>query len=105
MKIFQRWLRRLDLTKGVLPPFAFCDMNWWDIKSIRVTVSDTEILPPKWGCAGTPVRWPVEAVGVHLWRGLLRKEGLRYSQADVSPFSYLGRLYSHAEQIYNARLQ
>lgn len=104
MKIFQRWLRRLGLAKGVLPPSAFCDMNWWDIKHIRVTVSDIEVLPPKWGCAGTPVRWPAEAVGVHLWRGLLRKEGLAYGMAEVSSRSYLGRLYSHAEQVYLQRL-
>lgn len=105
MKRFQRWLCRLDMTKGVIPPSVFCDMNWWDVKSIRVTVSDTEILPPKWGCAGTPIRWPAEAVGVHLWRGLLRKEGLAYAKAEVSPLSYLGRLYSHAEQVYLQRLE
>ena len=103
MKRFQKWLSRLDLGKGVLGPSVFCDMNWWDVKSISVTVSDTESLPPKWGVAGTPVRWPAETVGVHLWRGLLRKEGLPYWMADVSPLSYLGRLYRHAEEIYNSR--
>lgn len=105
LKNFQKWLRRLELTKGVLQPSVFCDMNWWDVKAIRVTISDREFLPAKWGVAGTAVKWPAEAVGVHLWRGLLRKEGLPYGKADVSPLSYLGRLYRQAEQVYHERLE
>lgn len=105
LKSFQKWLRRLDLAKGVLQPSVFCDMNWWDVKAIRVTISVTEHLPPKWGVPGTAVRLPAEAVGVHLWRGLLRKEGLLYGKADVSPLSYLGRLYQQAEQVYLQRLE
>lgn len=103
-KLFQRALARLGLTKGALQPSVFCDMNWWDVKSICGTISDRGSLPAKWGWPGTPVKLPEEAVGAHCWRGLLRKGGLKYAKADVSPLSYLGRLYQQAEQAYLARL-
>jgi hypothetical protein len=104
LKKFTKWVERLGLAKGVLQPSVFCDMNWWDLRAITVTVDDTDILPAKLGHAGTPVRWPAEAVGVHLWRGLLRQKGMAYGKAAVNPRSYLGRLYSHAEQVYLQRL-
>jgi hypothetical protein len=103
-KDFGKWLTRLGLDKGVLQPSAFCDMNWWDIKNIFGTVSVTDTLPVKWGVPGTAVKWPEEALGIHCWRGLLRKEGLPYEKAaDFSPLSYLGRLYHHAGLAYAAR--
>jgi hypothetical protein len=105
LKSFQKWLRRLDLTKGVLQPSVFCDMAWMNVKDITVTVSDTEHLPPKWGVPGCSVIPPPEAIGVHCWRGLLRKNGIKYGKLDVSPLSYLGRLYRHAEDVYAAKLE
>ena len=105
LKLFHKWIARLDLANGVLQPSVFCDMNWWDVKSICGTISDRGSLPPKWGWSGTSVKLPEEAVGVHLWRGLLRKQGLKYGKADVSPLSYLGRLYRQAEQVYQQQLE
>jgi hypothetical protein len=104
LKDFRKWITRLGLAKGVLQPSVFCDMNWWDVKRIFVTITDGSELPPKWGVPGTKVRWPAEAVGIHCWRGLLRKEGLPYEKAaDFSPLSYLGRLYRHAGLAYASR--
>lgn len=103
-KLFQKLLTRMDLAKGVLQPSVFCDMNWTQIKSICVTMSDTEKLPVKFGMEGGAVKLPEAALGVHLFRGLLRKQGLKYGLLDVSPLSYLGRLYRQAEQAYQARL-
>ena len=104
-KLFQKYLTKLDLAKGVLQPSAFCDMNWWDIKSICVTVSTGESLPPKWGCTGTTVKVPEESLGVHLWRGLLRKQGIQTAVSQVSHLSYLGRLYQQAEEAYQERFE
>lgn len=105
MKIFQRWLRRLDLAKGVLSPSVFCDGSWWSHTNFCITMSDTERFPDKWGVPGSPVIPPPEAIGVHCWRGLLRKNGIKYGKDDVSPLSYLGRLYRHAEEVYAAKLE
>lgn len=103
-KHFGKWLKRLDLLKGALQPSVFCDMNWWDVPSIFGTIGDSGSLPSKWGVDGTKVKWPAEAVGVHCWRGLLRKQGLPYEkQANFSPLSYLGRLYRQADLAYAAR--
>lgn len=104
LKLFHKCLNRLDLTKGALQPSVFCDMNWWDVKSICGTISERGSLPAKWGWPGTPVKLPEEALGVHCWRGLLRKQGIRHAKVDVSPLSYLGRLYQQAEQAYQKRL-
>ena len=101
MKHFTACLRLMGMSHGVLQPSAFCDMNWWDVGDITVAVNDSDILPSKYGVAGTAVKWPAEAVGVHLWRGLLRKRGIDYEK--VVPKSYLGRLYSEAQRAYSER--
>lgn len=101
MKKFQKWLDRLDLGKGVLQPSVFCVLPWWSVKDIFSTVSHTDILPSKYGVPGTTVKPPAESVGVHLWRGLLRAQGLAYKKAaGFSRLSYLGRLYQQAEQVF-----
>jgi len=104
LKRFGKWVRRLGLGNGVVQPSVFCDMNWWDVRAITVTVDDTDMFPAKLGWPAASVKWPEAAVGVHLWRGLLRQKGMRYAKAEVNPLSYLGRLYSHAEEVYLQRL-
>lgn len=106
LKDFRKWVKRLNLTKGVLPPAAFCDFNWFNVKQIHIRMCDTGQFQTKWGVPGPFVTPPAEAVGVHLWRGLLRKEGLPYERVEeFSRLSYLGRLYRHAEQVYASRPQ
>jgi hypothetical protein len=100
LKVFHKCLARLSLNIA-LAPEVFCDMNWWDIKDIFVTTSAVGTLPPRWGCSGTKIIPPNAALGIHLWRGLLRKQGLSYEKvAEISPLSYLGRLYQRVEQNY-----
>lgn len=89
-KLFRRYLKDY---KGVLQPSAFCDMNWWSVKEITSPIEASGSLRPKWGCRGCSVTPPKEAIGIHLWRGLLRKYGIKTQEKDVSPLSYLGRLY------------
>lgn len=103
-KLFLKYLKKFNL-KGVLQPSAFCDMNWWDVKSICGTVSMNESLPAKWGCKGTAVKVPEESLGVHLWRGQLRKHEIQTAVFQVSPLSYLGRLYRQAEEAYQERFE
>jgi hypothetical protein len=104
MKLFQKVLTRMSLDIELAAEF-FCDMNWWDINSIFITTSAVGTLPPKWGCPGTRIIPPNAAVGVHLWRGLLRKQGLKYEKmSEISPLSYLGRLYQWVEQNYQMSL-
>ena len=102
MKHFTACLKLMGMSNRVLGPSLFCDMNWWDVGDITDSVNDSDILPSKYGVPGTTVKWPEEAVGVHLWRGLLRKRGIAYETPVVS--SYLGRLYQQAEQVYQQKV-
>lgn len=102
MKHFTACLKLMGMDKGVLQPSVFCCLPWWNVGDITVAVNDSDILPSKYGVPGTTVKWPEEAVGVHLWRGLLRKRGIAYETPVVS--SYLGRLYQQAEQVYQQKV-
>jgi hypothetical protein len=102
MRHFTACLKLMGLGNRVLQPSVFCDMNWWDVGDITVAVNDSDILPSKYGVAGTAVKWPEEVVGVHLWRGLLRKRGIAYEKPPLK--SYLGRLYASAWEVYLERL-
>jgi len=100
-KNFGKIVNTLGLREGVCPPSVFCDLNFWHVAHIQHSVSITDSLPSLYGWPGSAVTLPAEAIGIHLWRGLLRKRNVA-SARDVHPQSYLGRLYTQVEALYSA---
>ena len=100
MKVFQESLTALDLHKYVEPPEFVMPVNWWDLDGIFTEGDDC--LRSKYGvpatCPDTVFNNP-KTVGVHLFRGLLRKRDLPYEDADKIPAtSLLGRLLAHVDK-------
>lgn len=110
MKVFQESLKALDLGRYVEPPEFVMPVNWWDLDGIFTPAADLEnpgCLRSKYGVPSTChtiLRNP-KTIGVHLFRGLLRKQDLPYEdRAQIPPTSLLGLLLAHVEKAAGARL-
>jgi hypothetical protein len=104
MKIFQASLTP-ELHRYIQPPEFIMPVNWWDLDGLFVEadrLSPTGCLKAKYGvqqtCA-TILKNP-KTVGIHLFRGLLRKRDLPYEdEAQIPPSSLLGRIISHVRGV------
>jgi hypothetical protein len=99
MKVFQESLTVLDLGHYVEPPEFIMPVNWWDLDGIFTPGGDC--LKSKYGvpstCPDTVFNNP-KTVGVHLFRGLLRKRDMPYEDHTKIPAtSFLGRLLNHVD--------
>jgi hypothetical protein len=99
MKVFQESLTALDLGRYVEGPEFVMPVNWWDLDGIFTAGGDC--LKSKYGvpatCPDAVFKNP-KTVGVHLFRGLLRKRDMPYEDPTKIPASsFLGRLLNHVE--------
>jgi len=100
MKIFQKTLGP-ELQKYIQPPEFIMPVNWWDLDGLFIPA---EKLTPV-GCLrskfGVPQTCPSflknpNTVGVHLFRGILRKRDLPYEDpAQIPASSLFGRIIEH----------
>ncbi len=102
MKVFQESLKTLHLDKYVEGPEFVMPVNWWDLDGIFTPAEKlaTEgCLKSKYGvpstCADDIFKNP-KVIGVHLFRGLLRKRDLPYENVPP-PTSLYGRLLAHVD--------
>jgi len=105
MKIFQASLTEVPgLHRYIQPPEFIMPVNWWDLDGMFIEadrLSPTGCLKAKYGvqqtCA-TILKNP-KTVGIHLFRGLLRKRDLPYEdEAQIPSSSLLGRIISHVRK-------
>jgi hypothetical protein len=98
MRLFQESIRELKLECYLEPPEFVMPVNWWDVDGIFKT---DPCLRPKYGVPSTCVTdifTNPATVGVHLFRGLLRKRDLPYEDRSRIPAeSLLGQLLAHVE--------
>jgi hypothetical protein len=100
MKVFQQSLIELDLGHLVEPPTFVMPVNWWDVDGIFTPMSASDHLKSKYGVPGTSLTFMKDphTIGVHLFRGLLRKRDMPYEdRSKIPPTSLLGRLFNHVE--------
>jgi hypothetical protein len=105
MRLFQESLRELDLERYLEPPEFVMPVNWWDLDGIFKT---EPCLRSKYGVPSTCVAdvfGNPATVGIHLFRGLLRKRDLPYEdRSRIPPQSMLGQLLAHVETAAGAML-
>ena len=97
MKVFQASLTP-NLHRYIQPPEFIMPVNWWDLDGIFTEGADlnpTGCMKSKYGvpqtCASL-LKNP-KTVGIHLFRGLLRKRDLPYEDpSKIPPTSFLGQL-------------
>jgi len=103
MKIFQVSLTP-ELHRYIQPPEFIMPVNWWDLDGLFI---EEQKLDPK-GClkakygveqtCATILKNP-KTVGIHLFRGLLRKRDLPYEdESKIPPTSLLGRILDHVRK-------
>jgi len=93
MKVFQKSLTGLE--KYIQPPTFMMPVNWWDVDGIFKPI---DCLQSKYGVPSTCASFMEnpETVGVHLFRGILRKRDMPYEDRSKIPAeSILGRLLEH----------
>lgn len=98
MKLFQESLKELDLSRYVEPPEFVMPVNWWDLDGLFE--AGGKCLRVKYGVAATcpSLLQNPKVIGVHLFRGLLRKQDLPYEDRSKIPAdSLLGRILAHVE--------
>ena len=107
MKVFQRSLTELGLERYVEPPEFVMPLNWWDLDGLFDPLATGDCLRPKYGVPGTCADFlrDQKTVGVHLFRGLLRKQDLPYEdRTQIPATSLLGRILAHVEKAAGAPL-
>lgn len=107
MKVFQASLKELDLGRYVEAPEFVMPINWWDLDGLFDPLEPDDCLRQKYGVPGTCLDFlrDPKTVGVHLFRGLLRKQDLPYEdRAQIPPTSMLGRILAHVERASGFRL-
>lgn len=100
MKVFQESLIELGLEDYVEPPTFVMPVNWWDLDGIFTPMSTSDHLKSKYGVPGTGLGFlkDPKTIGVHLFRGILRKRDMPYEdRSKIPPTSLLGRLFGHVE--------
>jgi len=99
LKLFKDSIKALDLHKHVQPPEFIMPLNWWDVDGIFKPGGGP--LKSKYGVPATcpdSVFDNPHVIGVHLFRGILRKRNLPYEdRSKIPPTSFLGRLLQHVE--------
>jgi hypothetical protein len=103
MKTFQESIATLSLESYLEPPEFIMPVNWWDVDGLfRPLSGPTDCLKPKYGVPGTCARdvfGTPHTVGVHLFRGLLRKRDMPYEdRTKIPPDSFMGKLLAHVEK-------
>jgi hypothetical protein len=104
MKVFQDSLDALSLRSYLEPPEFVMPVNWWDLDGLFEPADKLAA----GGCLkskyGVPSTCPADifknprVIGVHFFRGLLRKRDLPYEDAaKVPPMSLYGRLLAHVD--------
>lgn len=101
MRLFQESLKAHDLERYVEPPATMMPLNWWDVDGMFVTGSGSSgaCLKSKYGVAATCADdlFGPDTLGVHLFRGILRKRDLPYDDPTRIPTDSLyGRLIAYA---------
>lgn len=109
MKTFQESIATLSLAGYLEPPEFVMPVNWWDVDGLfRPLSGPTDCLKPKYGVPGTCARdvfGNPHTVGVHLFRGLLRKRDMPYEdRTKIPPASFMGQLLTHVEESSGIRL-
>jgi hypothetical protein len=101
MGYFQDSLKLHELSHYVEPPTAMMPLNWWDVDGMFAAGSGSSgaCLKPKYGVAATCADdlFGPDTLGVHLFRGILRKRDLPYDDpARIPADSLYGRLIAYA---------
>jgi hypothetical protein len=104
MKLFQQSLSELQLESYVEPPEFVMPVNWWDLDGLflpKEKVGPSGCLKEKYGVKSTcaSFRANKHTIGVHFFRGLLRKRDLPYEDRTQIPAdSFMGILLHQVEK-------
>ena len=101
MKIFQTTLGPFH--RYIQPPEFIMPVNWWDLDGLFTPAEKLEggCLKSKYGVPSTclSILTNKETVGIHLFRGLLRKRDLPYEDPTKIPAtSLLGKIIEHVRE-------
>jgi len=104
MKVFQDSVHALKLERYVEDPEFMMQINWWDLDGLFTPaekLGPDGCLRSKYGVPSTcpdAVLYNPKAIGVHMFRGLLRKRDLPYEdRSKIPPTSLLGRILARVE--------
>lgn len=103
MKIFQASLTP-ELHRYIQPPEFIMPVNWWDLDGLFTPAEKLDkggCLKAKYGVQQTcqSILKNPKSVGIHLFRGLLRKRDLPYEdETQIPASSLLGRIIDHVRR-------
>jgi hypothetical protein len=107
LKTFNESIDELDLEKHILHPEIVMPVNWWEIGDIFLSDDEYADLKKKKGASKFGVRRTVndsilknkKVIGIHLFRGILRKHDVPYDDISKIPGdSLFARILKHIEK-------
>lgn len=110
LKTFNESIKELELNKYILQPEIVMPVNWWEICDIFLSEDEYKELKKKKGDEKFGVKRTVKdsiltnkkVFGIHLFRGILRKNDVPYDDISKIPDdSLFTQILNHVEKNFN----